>query len=351
MPGLRFKLWPVYAVSKHPWVQVPAGEIGVVIAQVGDPIAIGAKSAEYQPEFGNFADLDAFLDNGGQKGVQRPVLPPGTLAPIHPAAFLVITASRVYGVPVSSELQAIARQRRRSAPEAFGLRARAAAGHRASHRRATSPTWSASSPPSRASRCRPATSPAASAGFDDVVDDGGRRTQRRRDHRHAARPQERAAQQLPGLPGVPGRRRPHRPAARPAAVRRLPAEPVPGERRDGADAGGAPGRGRGGEELRRPAHARHQRRRVQVRLDRAPGSARHLAGAAAHRQVPDQPAHLRGRDRAHVDPHAELGERRQPGAQPRLVAQPDRGQEPRGLRVPHRPAGADPRAATRRRRR
>ena len=29
-PGLRFKLWPMYAVKKFPWVQVPAGEIGVV---------------------------------------------------------------------------------------------------------------------------------------------------------------------------------------------------------------------------------------------------------------------------------------------------------------------------------
>jgi len=41
MPGLRIKLWPLLAVQKHPWVQVPAGEIGVVIAQVGDPLPIG----------------------------------------------------------------------------------------------------------------------------------------------------------------------------------------------------------------------------------------------------------------------------------------------------------------------
>ena len=26
MPGLRFKLYLVYAVTKHPWVQVPAGK-------------------------------------------------------------------------------------------------------------------------------------------------------------------------------------------------------------------------------------------------------------------------------------------------------------------------------------
>ncbi len=121
MPGLRFKLWPIYSVTKHPWVQVPAGEIGVVIAQVGAPLKIGAKSAEYRPEFGNFNDLPAFLNNGGQKGVQRPVLPPGTLVPIHPAAFLVVTASRVYGMPVSAQLQMAARTREGITPAAFGL--------------------------------------------------------------------------------------------------------------------------------------------------------------------------------------------------------------------------------------
>ena len=54
-------------------------------------LPIGAKSAVYKPEFGNFADLKVFIEKGGQKGVQRPVLSPGTLAPIHPVAFLVIT--------------------------------------------------------------------------------------------------------------------------------------------------------------------------------------------------------------------------------------------------------------------
>ncbi|MBN2683864.1 MAG: SPFH domain-containing protein [Pontiellaceae bacterium] len=100
MPGWRFKLWLLYAVEKHPWVQIPAGNIGVVVAQVGLPLPTGAKSAVYHEAFGNYGNLDAFLSNGGQKGVQRPVLPPGTLAPIHPVAFLVITADKVYGVPI-----------------------------------------------------------------------------------------------------------------------------------------------------------------------------------------------------------------------------------------------------------
>src|SRR5256712_1039642 len=121
MPGLRFKLWLVFAVTKHPWVQVPAGQIGVVIAQVGQPLPIGAKSAVYKPEFGNFTDLQVFIEKRGQKGVQRPVLSPGTLAPIHPAAFLVITKPEVFGVPMSSDLSARSRSKGELTYRAFGL--------------------------------------------------------------------------------------------------------------------------------------------------------------------------------------------------------------------------------------
>jgi regulator of protease activity HflC (stomatin/prohibitin superfamily) len=123
-PGLRFKLWPVFAVKKYPWIQVPAGEIGVVIAQVGEPLPIGAKSAAYKHQFGNFADVSEFVDGGGEKGVQRPVLPPGTLLPIHPVAFLVVTARKVYGLPVSPELSERARATGGVLrPESFGLSA------------------------------------------------------------------------------------------------------------------------------------------------------------------------------------------------------------------------------------
>jgi uncharacterized membrane protein YqiK len=119
MPGLRLKVWPIFGVSKFPWVQIPAGEIGVVIAQAGKALPIGAKSAVYRPEFGNFSNLRVFLEAGGQKGVQRPVLPPGTLLPIHPVGFMVLTSRSVYGLPVSPDLAALKADE--ITPRSFGL--------------------------------------------------------------------------------------------------------------------------------------------------------------------------------------------------------------------------------------
>lgn len=122
MPGFRFKFWVLYGVRKYPWVQIPAGEIGVVIAQIGQPLPVGAKSATYKPEFGNFSDITRFVTAGGQKGVQRPVLPPGSLVPIHPVAFLVITKAKVFGMPVDPDiLRRVNRETGTITATAFGL--------------------------------------------------------------------------------------------------------------------------------------------------------------------------------------------------------------------------------------
>jgi uncharacterized membrane protein YqiK len=61
MPGWHFKLWLLYAVEKHPWVQVRAGEIGVVVAQVGRPLPVGAKSAESVSDLNLITSLHAWL--------------------------------------------------------------------------------------------------------------------------------------------------------------------------------------------------------------------------------------------------------------------------------------------------
>jgi hypothetical protein len=122
MPGFRFKFWILYGVRKFSWVQVPAGEIGVVISQIGNPLPVGAKSAIYREQFGNFSNIRNFIENGGQKGVQRPVLPPGTLVPVHPVAFLVITKQKLHGMPIDPAiLRILSRTEKGLAPTSFGL--------------------------------------------------------------------------------------------------------------------------------------------------------------------------------------------------------------------------------------
>lgn len=122
MPGWRWKFWILYRVQNFPWVQIPAGQIGVVISQVGQPLPVGAKSAVYKKEFANFTALKFFIEKGGQKGVQRPVLPPGTLLPINPVAFLVITKNGTYGIPVSPDLANLAEKKANLTPNSFGLK-------------------------------------------------------------------------------------------------------------------------------------------------------------------------------------------------------------------------------------
>jgi hypothetical protein len=103
MPGqFRFAWWFAYKVIKLPWPSVPANQIGVVIAQVGTPLKPGAKSGEYKKDFGLFTDLRAFVEKGGQIGVQRPALAPGFVGPVHPVGFLVLTKDKVYGIPVGA---------------------------------------------------------------------------------------------------------------------------------------------------------------------------------------------------------------------------------------------------------
>jgi hypothetical protein len=312
MPGLRFKLCLVYAVTKHPWVQVPAGQIGVVISQVGEALPIGAKSAVYKTEFGNFATLRVFMEKGGQKGVQRPVLSPGTVAPIHPVAFLVITRSDVFGVPFSSDL-GVGHTMGRLTHEAFGPERKQMEVTRISPRpteggRVVDMVGVVTT--SKAGLCRRATSPAAS---------------RLRGYRSAgSRGCEESAialietilgtriiaQRVPGLPDVsgPGRNRvAHDPLLygaynlNPFLVR----EEVPMlviEQAGGRD------------QSLRGLLTQDTRRRVQIRKPGAPGTSGHLAGSSADRKISDQPAVLSGGDRAHVHHHAELGGCRFAGA-------------------------------------
>ena len=230
MPGLRFKLWPIFAVKKFPWVQVPAGEIGVVIAQVGAPLPIGAKSARLPARVRQLLRPRARSSTqrrpegraapGAASGHAR-ADPPGRVPRAHVAA----------GLRPAGVARLVAARRRRGGaltPGVVRAHARAAAGRRDRAARART-TSSASSPRSRASRCRRATSPAASAAsttsprWSEPTDDAPT-PRSSRCCSGSKNDLHNNYQDFQAFLDAGGK---HRPAARPAALRRVPAEPVP----------------------------------------------------------------------------------------------------------------------------
>lgn len=118
--GLHWRTWPIYSMTLEPIPQVPPGEIGLVYAQIGKPLPASSRTAKTVGEIDIYANPSAFIQRGGEKGIQRQVLPPGTVMEIHPVAFLVITRNRVYGVPIDPELEGKARGSRLTY-ESFGL--------------------------------------------------------------------------------------------------------------------------------------------------------------------------------------------------------------------------------------
>lgn len=77
-PGLHFFLWPwQYTVELVEFTTVPDGKIAVIEACDGKPLPDGRVIAR-QVDCDNFQDARAFLANGGERGVQMSVIPPGT---------------------------------------------------------------------------------------------------------------------------------------------------------------------------------------------------------------------------------------------------------------------------------
>jgi len=90
-PGLHFGYWFFqYQVIKAPMVQVPAGQIGLVLANAGLPIA-SERILGRAVACNNFQDARAFLRSGGEKGRQVAILTAGTYR-INTALFTVIDA-------------------------------------------------------------------------------------------------------------------------------------------------------------------------------------------------------------------------------------------------------------------
>ncbi|MBI1841801.1 MAG: hypothetical protein HYR88_13260 [Verrucomicrobia bacterium] len=76
-PGLHFWLWPwQYTVSLVPFFTVQEGMIGIVEARDGVPLSGGRVLAK-QVECDSYQNAREFLQNGGQRGPQITVIPPG----------------------------------------------------------------------------------------------------------------------------------------------------------------------------------------------------------------------------------------------------------------------------------
>lgn len=86
-PGLHF-LWPfIDKAKKYPITTISENQIGVVEAFTGVPIPKGHFLAT-SVECDSYQDGEAFLKNGGQKGIQIAILPPGEYR-INPILFNV----------------------------------------------------------------------------------------------------------------------------------------------------------------------------------------------------------------------------------------------------------------------
>ncbi len=75
-PGLRFLIPFIYKRRKYKFVNIRKGEVGLVTAITGDPLASGELFGR-SVECNNYQDGEAFLANGGQKGPQVAILPDG----------------------------------------------------------------------------------------------------------------------------------------------------------------------------------------------------------------------------------------------------------------------------------
>jgi regulator of protease activity HflC (stomatin/prohibitin superfamily) len=94
-PGLHFMFPFIYVVKKTGMLVIGENEVGLIESIDGRPLDPGRIFARHVDGHDTFQDGEAFLRNGGQKGPQVDVLPPGKYR-INTYLFTVRTVSAVY---------------------------------------------------------------------------------------------------------------------------------------------------------------------------------------------------------------------------------------------------------------
>jgi len=87
-PGLHFVIPYIYKARKSVFVMIGENEVGIIESIDGNSIPAGKIFAKVVPEHDSFQDAEAFLMNGGEKGPQIEILPPGYYR-INPALFTI----------------------------------------------------------------------------------------------------------------------------------------------------------------------------------------------------------------------------------------------------------------------
>ncbi|WP_105615305.1 SPFH domain-containing protein [Vallitalea okinawensis] len=89
----------MYRVHICPLVTIPQGEIAYVFARDGEALPETQTLGRVVAECNNFQDVVEFLNNRGQKGIQRSILREGTYA-FNLAQFVIITKDKIYSLPL-----------------------------------------------------------------------------------------------------------------------------------------------------------------------------------------------------------------------------------------------------------
>lgn len=77
-PGIHFGLWPwQYYVKLEPFTTIAVNRIGIVEAQDGKPLT-GGRILGRKVDCESFQDARSYLENGGERGPQIAIIPPGT---------------------------------------------------------------------------------------------------------------------------------------------------------------------------------------------------------------------------------------------------------------------------------
>jgi uncharacterized membrane protein YqiK len=88
-PGVKFGYWPwQYEVQLRPFITIEEGSIGIVESRDGAPLPAGRVLAR-NVACDSFQNARDFLENGGERGPQITVIPPGTYR-INTALFTVV---------------------------------------------------------------------------------------------------------------------------------------------------------------------------------------------------------------------------------------------------------------------